>query len=79
MKNILRQGAKCDQVALPDVGLILLFKAVDVDGAMVLLEQNDHPRTAGLTFPSTCNAQLDHAPTEIGVDYAFVCDSCGFP
>lgn len=78
MKNILRQGTKCYQVAVPDVGLILLFKAVDVDGATVLLEENDRPRTAGLTFPSTCNALFDHASTKIGVDHALVCESGGF-
>ena len=72
MKNIIRQGTKCHQVALPNVGFVLLFKAVDVDGAIVLLEENDRPRPAGLTFPSTRNALLDHATTEIGVDSALV-------
>jgi len=79
MKNIVRQGTKCYQVALPDVGPVLLLKAVSVDGAIILLEEDDRPRTARLTFPSTRNALLDYASAKIGVDYPLVCESGGFP
>jgi len=79
MKNILCQRTKRYQVALPDVRLVLLFKSVHKNRTPILLVQNDRPRTAGLTFPSTCNTQLDHASTEIGVDHALVCESGSFP
>ena len=38
MKNIMRKGTKCYQIALPDVGLILLFEAMNESSAIVFLE-----------------------------------------
>jgi hypothetical protein len=79
MKNIIRQGTKCHQVALPNVGFVLLFKAVDVDGAIVLPEEDDRPRTAGLSSAGACNSLLDDPSTEIGIDDAIVCELGGLP
>ncbi len=79
MKNVIRQGAKCDQVSLPDVGLVLLFKTIHKDGAIILLEENDGARAAGLSFSGACNALLDHPSAEIGVNHALVSEQGGIP
>jgi len=61
----------------PDVGPILLFKAVDLDGAIILLEEDDRPRAAGLSFPGTGNALFDNPSTKIGADHALVREAGG--
>ena len=79
MKNIIRQITKCYQVFLSYVGLVLLFKTIHKDGAIILLEENDGARAAGLSFSGACNALLDHPSAEIGVNHALVSELSGIP
>ena len=79
MKNLSCQSAKCYQVVWPNVRLILLFKAVDVDGAILLFDENDRPGTAGLTSARARNALLDHPSAQIGIDHAFIRAPGGCP
>ena len=52
---------------------------MDLDGAIILLEEDDRPRAAGLSFPGTGNALFDNPSTKIGADHALVREAGGRP
>jgi hypothetical protein len=78
-ENHFRQFPKRFQFPAGYVCCILLFKPVDVHGAIVLLKKNDRPRTSGLSFPCPSDTLLDHPSTKIGVDQTIIRPLCCLP
>src|ERR1035438_1680934 len=78
-KNYLCEFSESFKLVSLDVGEILLFEAIHVNGTIIPLEEDDRPRAAGLPLARARNTLLDHPSTQIGINDPFVCEPCRSP
>src|ERR1039458_1586407 len=65
-KNYLCEFSESFKLVSLDVGEILLFEAIHVNGTIIPLEEDDRPRAAGLPFSNDPATPLNYPLSLIG-------------